>query len=1302
MNTQSNLYIEKLIAEHPLACWMFNETLDYIPLNSEADRAIENSAKWTVTNGTAYSQESSPDFTPFPDSHTSRIERVFPFASTTVTANSLLNLSISNFKLDLQNICLSGYVYMNTTNILSISYGYKYYDTSNGLTITISNTETITEYQNSTWVFFSNTFNLPPASATNINPFFAFVSDGSVGTSSSDYSVLLNGVTFGQWSELFNSHSLGVYPSTISESISLPSDIKVIPAKQYGTLENDAYYLGSSKELYCKNFGIPLVYGSSNATDLYPGYFDEVLGIRYPSLILPGYGFLNERGKYNDYTIEMWIRLNADSSTPLRIFGPIASNDGLYVESGFLTLVIGNQFKPYHVGEWFRPMLIHIRYISGNVSVLLNGEEIISITLKESNLYFPKETIIEDDIEKSQDWLGFYTYDSIHPLTIDSVSIFSYSVPNEVAKRRWVWGQAVVPLGSTNASLNARTVVNDYTYSGYAVNHSYPDFANWKQGFSNNIDTSANVLKLPEYSLPTINLGTKKLDAWYKDLRIAQIDDDLKYFSFSPNAAWDQPSSYFYFDNLGFLSSRLECLYGVFESDGSADNEVLFKILNKANGDNLTISIFETTVTYEIVLNGISTTIHTETVTANKNFVIGFTLSKLSLLAYSNISKFFQNLSLLSLYVAGNNEKSFSGKIYKIGFDSFYNNKKINKIDNGGFLKISDSSTITNAIKKENKIIYTANHNFIIGDIVSITETTSSIPSEFNLSNKVITNVTDTTFSIIASPSGTYTSGGVAQVTQENRATGILSHTANYTLVPIDKFGLFFADIAISGYWQDYMPLTYFAKYVKNNLNELVYDLDFLQFNLDYPEPIETFQISTSGDITYQDLKDKFSIPYKKTYHYLDNSALTGWEDYDALRLALVEKSYYDTSKSSIKSFISFQNIVDGSNKTLTDFDNIIDAFSSSIVDPNTTTFNWEDSAYSVVDGSIIYPPLKNIEERAVDFNNIGLVYHLEFTINGINHNKIGLKKLQIASQVLNAVDFTPLGTKYGIDIYPYAKRGLYYNFKEKNPISTYKGSTPYLYLTRHSGWRLRGDFDLELDRGISIPINKEAIKDIKVNSIQVWCKYTEKTFPSGEVKFLSLVSKDTTYDFYFDADQTLERAKIFAKDRNTGIVQKQFLYYVNGNFTNNPYILREEWSSLSIAFGSLLDFNEYSGRLNLNGPLIYNNISYYLSSNLEQEQRIQTRSWVEVRESTWDYWQSTVPPADTLWNDVKIISVSQFALVDPSVGYAKYIGNDRIVVDDGIGGLLINPKQVIDSNDYDNIKVYGTTEWLNSTRIAV
>ena len=74
MTTASNLYAEKIFAEHPLAIWPLDDSADYISLISEAQRDISNATNWTLTGGTVIAG-STPVFNgenqvqPFPDSY---------------------------------------------------------------------------------------------------------------------------------------------------------------------------------------------------------------------------------------------------------------------------------------------------------------------------------------------------------------------------------------------------------------------------------------------------------------------------------------------------------------------------------------------------------------------------------------------------------------------------------------------------------------------------------------------------------------------------------------------------------------------------------------------------------------------------------------------------------------------------------------------------------------------------------------------------------------------------------------------------------------------------------------------------------------------------------------------------------------------------------------------------------------------------------------------------------------------------------------------------------------------------------
>lgn len=1279
MTIQSNLYVEKVISEHPVAVWMLNEQVDYISLISEINRQIYNAGQWSITGGSTSLELSPPSDIIFPNSSTTKIvgstnmeatvtnatgngtsitytavnsfivgqtvditgltittgdslnitNGIIATASGTqftvlsnkvgtatlqsgtakikIVAKSIFSLPTASMNASLTNFAIGGYFYVASSYATSYSYGYQYDDSLSGITYYIEETNNLLISDLNKWLYFSNTFEQPPAGATNIKLIIRINTNS--GGSAGDYNFYVNGLSLGQWSEEFNSYSLGVTPFSMLSEIALPNTINITPASAYGATNKTAYYCSSNNFLYAKNFGIPLVYGSSNVTKLYT---NNISGTIYPSLIFPGYGFLNEAGKYNEYTAEMWISINSDAVEPRRIFGPIASTDGLYVEGGFLTFVIGKKFKSHFVGEWFRPMLIHIRFVRDNISVLLNGEEVISISFLESELLFPAQY---NNLNQNQDWLGFYTYEDIHPFSIDSFAIYSYPVPNEVAKRRFVWGQGITPPELENSSLNATTAFADYSFSNYSVNYNYPDFANWRQGFFNNIVTNRNFLELPTYNLPTIFLGSKNIQSWYDDMQNAETAYPTKAFWFRPNGSWSSETCYLYFEQLGLLNEITESVYGVFETKDTSMNQQLFKIINNKTQDYLSISVEGTYLYYTVVINGVTTVLkQNDIININTPFVAGINLTKFSLQAVSGINKLFENQNNVSIYVGGNGINTFTGLIYKIGFDTKYNNRKVDSVYNSNGLAIYNQNTV------------------------------------------------------------------------------MLNHVANYTLVPIQKYNTLFADIAVAGYWEDYIPLSYFAKYIKDYDGNLNYDLDILQFNVDYPEPIETTATETTSSWSYQDIYNQYHSPDILTYEDLANTIYTTWENYEDLFQASVKYYYYNTNTANVRTYISFQKIIDGANKNLIDFANIDVAKVKGVLDTGIVATAWEDTAFEVVDGTIIYPPSQYQDASVVDFNDLAIVSHIDFKIDGIFHNPIKLRDLEIASQVYERTKFTEIGTKYGVPVYPYHKTGLYYDFKGENPVEIYKDSTPHLFLTRHSGWRMRGDFSPTLDRGIAISVNSEQALGLKLSSLQLWLKYADRVMPNIEIRIFSIVHKNGIYDFYLLGDSSTQRGKIYAKDRSTDSIISTFQYHIDGQFVDTPYLINEEWFCLGIAFPELIDFDGYSGRITLNGPMTYNNVSYAIATNLEQEQRVAYNLWSKVITdagvSGWDYLDNSYT-----WQTSYILSVNNVYSIDPSDIYARYVGTNRIIIDDETDGILFNPEK---------IRVYGEVGWSTSTKIAV
>ena len=207
MTIQSNLYVEKVSSEHPIAVWMLNDQLDYISLITETERAIENTANWTVTNATASLSTTDPDNVPFIDSHVTKILGNVPGATTDIVIESDFFTNLSEFNTALDNVAVSGSLYVKSIYANSISFGYKYF---NGVsTVEVLTTKTLGISSNLNWMFFSDTFDIPPTGATNIQLLFKINISAGGGTTA-DYEFYLNGLTFGQWSEEFNKVSLGL------------------------------------------------------------------------------------------------------------------------------------------------------------------------------------------------------------------------------------------------------------------------------------------------------------------------------------------------------------------------------------------------------------------------------------------------------------------------------------------------------------------------------------------------------------------------------------------------------------------------------------------------------------------------------------------------------------------------------------------------------------------------------------------------------------------------------------------------------------------------------------------------------------------------------------------------------------------------------------------------------------------------------------------------------------------------------------------------------------------------------------
>jgi hypothetical protein len=1206
MSSPSNLYAEKVFSEHPMALWALDDKLDYVSLISEAQRNILtlwDETGCTLSAGTGLTGE------PFPDSYTTKVSCSIPVGATNEAI--LKSPEIINFQdldLELGTFCIGTHFYSGSVYLESVSIGYEYTDTTTSQVV--QNLKTFNTSISNQWGFISETFEIPNES-TNFKIVMKIITNTG-GDNINDYEFYFNGISLGQWSEEFNVVSLGVFSQTFPAEIELTTNSKVIPAPAYGISSDTGYYLVNNNSLTAKNTGIPLVFGASNVTKLSPNIDGD------PSFIFPGKGFLHENGRHSDYTVEFWTRINSDSYEPKRIFGPIASEDGLYVEGGFLTLLIGGRFSSHFVGEWFRPMLIHIRLITNNATVLINGEQVISLDFSTSDIPLPSIT--------GEDWLGFYSYQEVNPVEIDCVAIYSYQVANVVAKRRYVYGQGVGSSESIDSAYSGTSAFVDYSFADYTANYNYPDFAQWQQGTFDNLSTTATALTTPQYSLPTVFTGTKTLqelyddsDTLYQNLTSGDLGTDAHFISLNPDSTWNNDGAYINFGNFNVLNSQVASLYGVFQvnNQGSGTDEaeeVLFKIYNQSTGNYFSINVDGLEIVYSLYYSGVSQEIYrTDEFEVEELFAAGINIQTLVNTFGGNVATFFGNQNSLSLYVGGDNSgsKTFKGYIFSIGF-----------------------STSLNA---------------------------NSISSHFDENGIAIID--------------TYTGSGVEL--SEN-ALALLSHTASYTLLPTYAYGSLFLDIGVSGYWEDYMPLSYFAQFVQNDVGNSFYDLDFLQFNIGYPSPSSLLESEETGSWTYEELASSYSLPTQRTYQQLDNALLTGWNNYQDLKEKALKYYEYNTQNAAIRSYVTFQYITEGANRSQDDFVTVVSAKENAVIDVSDYS-SWATTKFEVVDNTIIYP------RKDVDFNSLAIVYHLEFNIRGILTKPILLRKLELASQALNDNSFNPIGTRFGTDLFPYKRSGLYFDYKSKNPFSIYKGSTPYLYMNRTSGIQVRGDFDSNFDRGISIPINQSLAENYRVSAMQSWIRYDQESFTATSIPLFELRHKADTIVFFVVAnDETGQRGRVYAKNKSTNLDFQGISYYVNGTLVREPVLTIKEWMALGINFGEALNFDLFRGFINLNSPALFNNVAYYQANNLQQLQSKINRPWLKVKqdgltEREWSYWLNNFT-----WEGVLVISASALYGVNAQDVYKAYTGTNKIIIDDEEGMIF----------DADKMKIYNDTTW--------
>jgi len=714
MSNPSNLYAEKLLSEHPLAIWSLDDNSDYVSLISESFRNLNT---WTITNGTK-SSISYSEQTPFPYSYITQITGSGSPGTTTI-------VSANTFTSDSDGFTVSFYIQALVDTTIKIGY------------TGITSQEKIvygSKYPKSTWIPVSFTFS-NQATSKNLKIELVYTSSSPI--------YYINGLTIGKNSEPFNGESFGQSLITLPASIAT-TQTKGIEAKSFGSQEYSAYYIGNGNDIYCKNFGMPLSFGSANSAIVYP---HSTSG--QPSFIFPGFGFLNNDGKYKELTLEMLIRINANNNIPKRIIGPLGSTDGVYVTKEFISLKINNNIKSFYLSQIYKPMLLQVKVGENYATLTIDGEDIISLSFDSSALSFPS---LLDNSSKNQDWIGLFAYSDIKFIEVDSIAIYPYNCSSVLTKTRFAFAQALEVPNNINSKYGGSTVLADYGFANYTNNYNYPSFhAKWEQGSTiDNFDVIlGQTLSTKKYNVPKVFTSLYDSNSFLKDLYATYIasGETNTFINLKPTTvvsgsgrSWSTNFGYLYTDSFNKSEHLSKCIYGVFKSiENSSEEQILFKILNRFTGDYLKVSLTNTTVSYILNYQDSLTTLSTTSITQNTMFAVGLDLQNL-VQNNQNIATFLSDTNNLNIYVGGDSvtANTFSGNIYKIGLCSLRNFSNISGLFSSGILTDSSSYSALLSFVATYSINAVSSYASIILDIA-----TNSYWQDYVPLSKLSKNITD-------------------------------------------------------------------------------------------------------------------------------------------------------------------------------------------------------------------------------------------------------------------------------------------------------------------------------------------------------------------------------------------------------------------------------------------------------------------------------------------------------------------------------------------------------------------------------
>lgn len=1239
MSSSSNQYADRVFAEHPISLWSLDENAYYISLIDDNDRLFST---WTKTNCTSSNSPTLPESSSPFDSNIYSSIIANTSSPVVVRAESAGLFSSANVSPDLKTFCVNFFLYQKPDFINWFKVGYSYLDSGSVYHEVLS--DEIPPPALASWLNFNNVYTIPTSWTGDIKLIIQVSFSNSSGGDASSRTLIMNGLSVGQDSQTTCYESLGNQLVTIPDSIGLVGMFG-ISADQYGMLSDNGYYLARNNRLLAHNDGFPIIYGTTHSTKI------DSSDVNLPSFVFPGKGMLNEIGRNKQYSFEMWLKIDPSTSVAKRIVGPVASNDGIYVKEGFITLVVGDEIGSHCVSEWYRPMLIHVIMKENNITMLINGEQVIDIP-------FDKKTI---SLPSANDWWGIYSYPSVYIFNVDCIGIYPYIVSNLVAKRRFVYGQGTPSIQSIDNGFQGTSTTIDFSTAQYNSNIIYPDVARWDAGYFNNLNATKDYLSVPNYILPVIDLGGRNVQEWYNDNYVVNTldypdGDHPKFITFRPNITYDingdpvswstsgnnyTSQSYLNFPSLNILNDSLSAVYGIFEvEDDIADIRTLMSFVNITNGDTFDIQVQSDNINYYIN----SSLIYTETITLGIENLVGLNLELAGVNFGYEVARFFSSPSAVQLYIGGNGNNTFEGKIYIVGFCNQTNYEEISDRFQSNGIAIKDDYELLIDHLASYTLIPEYEYSKLFLDISVSSEWEEYFPLTYFASY-----VKDNNGNLLYD----------LDMLQMNLGYSSVESTVVWTYEDLK-------DDFVSQDYQDLLDADY-----SNYFN--------LKKNNTAGNTVSVINSSLKSYITFQSLASGANAPLSSFLYTkelsdlpvidpdLENSLVAPDKAYNTKFVFKDDVIVYPPKSKNFEDYalvahfqINQRSILKNPLK--------IKSFEITSKNFNYTSLTDQESQRPYVGtkfGTKIYPQIDTFGEIDYKDKNPFLTYKTNtpyiYTTKKSGIRTINKTSIQNPVTVKQYKNLIPVNSNASYDFKVAAIK-----FSLIGNLSDEEDQIPFLEI-KHKG----GIITLILNKTAS-ETDIKAYNKSDLTFINGGDAETEDTGPS-----LNSFTDDWDGEYSNSLYTLTVNVTIGSLNQeNTTIPYTEFTglsFYQNGRYVRTPSIRNDEWNDVSILFTDELDFSEYSdGSISLYGGFTFNNISYYLSDGLGVKTDLTIRTWENVLnyESVprlWSFWSAD----SKTWQDVYVLGQSSSYVGTPTDIYQAYTGTNRNIFDDGYGMQL-------------------------------